>query len=1529
MIQGGIAGKLGNRYEAKWLVRSLLDVIADKALWLNFESVEIEYRGFEFAIARGEITEWHQTKVNSPAGNWTINAFKKEGVLKAFSNRLSADKNTHCFFVSQDNAKDFRTLTEKAQKTNSVEQYTRILSKDQSDHFEQLKTEWQQPEKVVFDWLKRSHVEIIPERELDSFIESHGDLYFQGGGKAAFPNLRDILENNFNKTLTSESARNAIKSQGVLKFKEWAFDPTIRQRLKDETAVYLQTYTPFGAGGETISRGQSTAFLDEILKTDGPELVLLTGVAGSGKSGVVRSAIEQLQEQKIPHLALRVDHYLSCCTREELGKKLIGREESPVSTLKGTFPNAPSILFIDQVDAVSEVSGRDGQIKEVIFRLITDAHNFRSVKIVVVCRTFDLDSDPRLKSLKEDSRTTQIDVPLLDWKTEVESLLKKKGVDTSLLKEPQRQLLRLPINLAVFLEIGEPEFSFQSRSNLHEKLLEKKQRTISKERKLQWSLIQPLTALCDWMSERQKLSAPASTLDVFQNAIDILTSEGLIMSSRGQVNFFHESFFDHIYARTFVNQKMNLVDLLKSTEQHLFRRTQVRQILEALRQNDFQRYLTELSSVLSSNDIRFHIKTAICQWLNSIDKPKEQEFKIISRFDDQNGKFHQFFRNAVLSTHAWFDLLNGRNWIRQQMDAGEKERAEMVLWWLSNIAGERPAEIASLLRSWWGDDMERAEKLLNWFGFVRRSKLDDDLFQLCEDVINSHPKDLFQDRGREHIMMLLYTWGEKSPECCGRVLYSLFRAWFTLNPGRNPFERDKLKAFDTRSLGEFAKKAPQAFLQGTTDAIVRSIDMVVDEGKTGENWYSFNYRTFSGDRFGFDGFLGMFRSALKNVAKDASEIAINYLEKLNPHKHQCLMHLHLEAIQANPADLGNRLPALVTNEMIFDAGYQGADWLSFANACHAALPYLDSEKKKVIEQAILDYTPERDIASRFLREINQKGEKESYLTKKDIIRYLNGAGYEQWRILEKIGEELLSPIAQSRLYELRRKFPNKIITEPNHMEVYCVGSPIKRAQCDRMDDSHWLSAIKRYDNDENRRYGHNFIDGGARELARELQEATKKDPARFSNLCLKIPDTAHHSYIEHILWGLAETEAPSDESLAQAVKRAHQHPEKPFGSEIARLVEKHPHIAADSEILEILIWYALNGKVNESEDSDLQNTKRETITIDTLIQRGEKFRICGINDARGWAWEALGSVLWKVSKAENRVWEAIEIALKQETLISVRCCIMKPITPLFNMNKERFSDAIRKLIVLPDGARYQYDAARLSPLITHTGIHLFPYIFHWLSELADELVTQLLSGGDETKELIGAWLVFCESFRTSACIDQADKLASVSVNHRRLLASVAADVIKWAENRHRAEALLRKFFSDGDEQVRNQAADVFRNVQAGEVELYQDLAGTFLKSPAFANNGFAVLRMLEDATCDVLVLVIEATQQVIKDIAEKGDQYGRRGTDVHQIQDLLKREYTSSESKPEARKKILDMIDLMLSCEIYGVDSILTAHDRW
>ncbi|MER8521256.1 ATP-binding protein [Mesorhizobium sp. M0644] len=1529
MIPGGIADKLGNRYEAKWLVRSLMDVLSGKAEWLQFENIDTEFHGFEFGIRRDGLTEWHQTKISSPGGNWAIGALGREGILSAFANRLSKDATAHCHFVSQDNAGTFHKLTEKARLANGTRQFLDALSQDQNDAFQQLLAKWATTPDTAYEWLQRSHVVTISETTLEWTIQSFGDLYFLNGGASAFANLRDIAEKNFNKLLTGASLRSLIRENGVLTIKDWALDPTIGERLKEETEAYLGTYVPFGAGGEVIQRSESHLLIQEILDPSGAELILLTGVAGSGKSGIVRSAISDLVSFGIPHLAFRVDQCLHCSTREELGRHLFGREEGPASTLKGAFPSTRSVLIIDQVDAISEVSGRDGKVKEVIFRLIADAHNFQSIKVVVICRTFDLESDPRLKQLKELRRAKQIDVPLFSWGTDVEPILVSKNVPVDRLSGPQRRLLELPINLAVFLEIDEKHLVFQSRSALHEKLIEKKQRVISKTLKPAWTVVQALGAMCEWMSKRQQLDAPISVLDPFPRAIDVLTSEGLIVLSRGRVNFFHESFFDHIFARSFVFREQRLVDMLRETEQHLFRRTQVRQILEALRQNDFSRYADELSSLLFGEKIRFHIKFAICQWLTTIETPTDREFEIVQDLDTLPDKYNQLFRRAVLSSHVWFDFLSAKQWIYTELECRSEKRTDTLLWWLSSIAGERPREISELLRRWWAGDAAKAEQLVSWFGFVHRKQSDDDLLQLCCDVVASHPLELFKDRGRDRITMLLHVWGEKSPEKCGQLIEAIFDAWYAQHPGQNPFDRDQEKVIEGYSLEELLKKAPKALAIGFTGALARAVDLVIAEGRAGSSWYSFNYRSYSGNRFGFDHFLGVYVAALKKVAEKDPSDAAEFLARLDPDKHECFMHIHLETIQANPTALAERLPNLVANKLAFESGWQGADWMSLATACREIFPHLVADQRCLIENRISQQNEEIEYASRLLRRIKEAGETGPFWTRGSALRALNRSGHKRWCILETIGEDRLSQTSRLQLSQLRRKFRGWQVDEPSQVEAHFVGSPIKRHSCERMSDRHWLSAIERYDNDEDMRRGRGFVDGGARQLAGELQEAAKKNPQRFSALLLQIPEAAHKSYAGHILSGLADAENALDEWLITAIRHAHQLDGRPYGNEIARLLINHPHLAATSDIADALIWYAMYGEASESEDADTTSVARETLTIDHLIQRGGGLHIRGINGVRGWTWEALGAVLWHVPKLESAVWHALDIAVEQEMLIGVRCCMMKPLTPLFNADKNRFESTLRKLVGIASGSPIETHINRLAPLVTHTGVSLFPYVLSWLPELGRELISHLLGSGDRTKELIAAWFVFGESFRHPEFSQDADDLSAKSVDHRRLMADVAGDVLTWAEHANRADILLRRFFSDEDKEVRSQAADAFRRINPDEVARYRDLTREFLRSPAYADSGFAVLHMLEGATCDVLDLVVEAAGQTIIDLSKNGNQNGRRGTDVHRLQDMLKREYVSSEKSPEARTKILDMIDLMLSREIHGAESIVSAHDRW
>ena len=87
--------------------------------------------------------------------------------------------------------------------------------------------------------------------------------------------MREYLENNFNKNLTTEIVRADIRAAGALTIKDWSLDPTLAEKLRSETKAYLESYSPFGAGGFAISRSETDRLADLITKSDGPTVVLL------------------------------------------------------------------------------------------------------------------------------------------------------------------------------------------------------------------------------------------------------------------------------------------------------------------------------------------------------------------------------------------------------------------------------------------------------------------------------------------------------------------------------------------------------------------------------------------------------------------------------------------------------------------------------------------------------------------------------------------------------------------------------------------------------------------------------------------------------------------------------------------------------------------------------------------------------------------------------------------------------------------------------------------------------------------------------------------------------------------------------------------------------------------------------------------------------------------------------------------------------------------------------------------------------
>ena len=1488
MFRGGIADKLGNEYERKWAVRALLEVLSGSADSMRYEGIPKEFHGFEFAFYQAERSEWHQTKINAPSGNWTLNALRNQGVLDAFKRRLSTDADAKCVFVSQDPASQLRELCKKVRMANNVKEFLNAVSEENLKTFRELVSIWKVEQGTAFEWLSRCKFRTESEQSIDEAITMYG-RHLLSGDADLFAILSKYLTGNLNKPITTEQARKWIHEHSPFTFRPAALDPTLRERINAANQRYLESYTPFGIKGRKIARAQANHIVERLQDADGPHLILLTGKAGSGKSGVVREIITRLADQAIPHLAFRMDRYLSCGTGEEIGHNLLGRDESPVSVLASLAPSSPSVLIVDQIDAISEISGRTGAVKEALFELIRETRHYGDVRCLLVCRDFDLENDPQYRDLEQRDKAERVPLPLLSWENDVAPLLKSVEVPVDSIPDGQRELLILPLNLSIFLEILEidnPVFNFSSGTALMERLLEKKIRDLRRDRNFGWNVPEPLSAMSDWMSDKQDLSCPDCVLGKFDGARHWLFSEGLIVIERDRLAFFHESFFDFTFAQSFAQSDQDIADLLllTSTEQHLFRRTQVRQILTLMRSADRPRYLENLETVLTRPDIRMHVKRAVAQWLATLDDATQAELDIILRLDDGGEDFPVLLRKALFVSENWFDLLNGNGGLSNMLGTASARRQDTLLGWLGHTADKRPAPVSALLRRWWGNDPVRGERLVGWFSFVRRGPSSHALETLLIDVIGSGPGDLFSPYPGGG-QMLLDNWCEAKPEASAKILRAFFDQWFQRHPDEHLFISNAREGIETHNLTTIAEEAPDAFLDGMIPALLKSIQVAIKK----PDFSSLTIRLKTSNENGPGALFSLYHKALCALAKSAPHKAEQHLDRLDPTQHEALLHLHLETIGSNPAALGYRFEALLNEPCLFSAGWKEAEWMSFAEAARAVVE-AGCLPVETIEERVFRHRPEHEQAKQTLRKIQKDGEVES--SKKSVAHSLNYFGREELWILKTIGSDLLSSLGKKRLAELEREFPSENVPTPQALEMPWSESPLP------------LDKIPA---------------GGAPQLAQELEGGAKSDPDRFARLFLHLPEDAHPAYRERLLGGLAEAEEIDEDAVIAMLSEADAYPNRPFGDGIIRVIKRHPALAArDDSTFQILLWYAEHGDTPEITMNTREENQEDLTSIYNLV--------VGINSSRGAAWEALGRVVWHDSNRAEDSWAFVERRVVEETSLPVLTTMFYVLTPLFNLDQARFGKCLRRLTEPIAGQRD--DVAALMPLATDLAVRLFPYIERDLLDIALDLMERMIGSSDRGLNLVGSRWALAERLRRGNSKERFPDVHRQSPAHTQIWASYLCEFIANTQFRDMAIKELKKLFSHETPEVRKAAAEVFRYVPKDEFPHFMDLVRAFVESPALKDDASWIIKALKQASCDVTETVLEVGQKLTQNWRSQESLASHQAMNMRRLQEVLKREYVNSENRPEVRARFLDLFDAIAEQDIQGVDDLVRLDDR-
>ncbi|WP_375495076.1 hypothetical protein [uncultured Nostoc sp.] len=1541
-LPGGETDKIGNRYEGRWTVFCMIDVMDEKA-----DSIRLETPGedaFEFFVRRNGKLECHQVKRQKGGrGRWTLSALqdKQVQVLSDFWKSLS-NPDVSCVFVSTQDADELGELANRARSAASWTEFERdFLNKTQFGHFNTLRQKWRDCSEIAaFEALKRVSVETVGEDFLVSTIESRLAALVEGDPKTIRIELAELALERIHQELTAHDIWHYLLHERKYRRRQWGNDPHVLAAVETANNLYFSSLHDTQAiAGDVIPRDETQIAFEEL--TERKQSILLEGEAGVGKSGVMLQVLEKLHNQGFPVLTFRVDRLEPTLLPDNVGQQL-GLPGSPAIVLANIAQKRDCVLVIDQLDAVSLASGRNPQFFDCVAEIIKQAQAHSNIRVLLACRKFDLENDNRLKRLGGEKGIARlVTINRLAHSTVREVVGEKLGLDATRLGEKQLNLLSVPLHLGLLAEIAEDAtinaLNFQTAKELYDQFWKYKNNRLRERlgRSVQWT--QVIDALCDYMSsqQQQSLSAPERVVDEFEHDAKAMASEHLLILEGKRISFFHESFFDYAFARRFASRGHKLLPFLgRREEQHLFRRAQVRQILLHEREEDFNRYLDNLKELLTSPDIRFHIKQVVFALLATLNDPKEEEWNIIAALiGNHNDPVTQQVWRTLYSSVNWFKLLDFLGVIQQWLRDTSEERVEQAIRFLSIMQKQVPDKVADLAEPFVGTStvwsMRLAPLLLQFAKFSHSRRLFELFLGLIDTgILDDIGGDSTTDRD---FWSLIYTLPKQKPEWACEAISLYLNRWLNLSVSvgqNNPFSRNSgtlaSSNFYHEVLTESAEKAPQAFIQKILPFILKVINLTaIHEGNRPWNDAVWQWRMYGDSSKIKDVLLSAFESSLSKLAKNDPEYFINEVEQqLLASPSKTIEYLLIRAYTANGkifVDAAiNYLHAqptrLETGYLAGQGNVSAAPFWATRQLLVAIIPYCSSEHLEKLELLILNYYPAWEMSyeyrtrrgyAQFVLLDAIHNAQISKLKLEFKIFFINLFLLEptiigSWaKVALQRFEAPIQPYYPSetitrRLYEWQRKFGETSVEAPKSMVVSFVGSPIPEPARQKMTDKHWLKAIRRYDR--------------AAELSDFLEAQVKKEPARFAALVANFPDDTNSLYFDAVLRGI--TEVGIDVRTAFCIcQRCHQLPQRPCGKSIAWLFEKLADLPWTVSALDILLCYALN-------DPNPEQELWRTQTPSGQVDYGDKILTAGMNSTRGRAVSAIAKLIF----ADKNRASYFQIPMQQivrDPSIAVRCYTAEALTAMLNYDRNLAVSLFLKLCETED-------ALLETCTVEHFLYYAIPTHFQQLTPILERMITSNLP----EVVRVGARQACLSSLAIEEARSFAERCLSGTDLHRISAAEIFVANLRTAHLREFCETALTQLFNDPDEKVREQAAKCFFKLEGEELSEYVNLAEAFVNSRAFESDCSYLIDALKKTTAKLPDITCLVCEKFINSFGlASADIRTHSAVDASEVSELLIRVY--SQSKDETmRSRCLDLVDRMIQMGAYGLDQALQQFER-
>ena len=1481
--RGGYADKLGNRYEGRWVVRQLLDLLNERLTQVIVEAVGDDEAGIDLWIMRPDGTrQAQQCKArNASKDSWSIADLNARGFLRFMRKQLDRSDSHEVAFVSGVPTTVFGDICQSARDSTG-----------DSEHFHEFQIEKVGNERRkafqkfcrcldldptnishradAFEFLRRMHF-ILWDDNLASREDllSQASVLVDGEPKLVIASLAEFVLNNLRKSITVEGVRQYLIGLGFHP-RQLARDNRVGPAVERLRRQFDESIAPYLIAGELIERKETKELLAN-LREDG--LVVLHGAAGSGKSGVLYELTRILETEGVPYLPIRLDRHEVKHNVQQFSKDL-GLPESPAQCLVALAGDKPGVLILDQLDALRWTASHSSEAldvsKEIVREIITFRDMGKPVMVVLAGRTFDLEHDPEIRNWLKDSPTRKcrrVEVKSLSDEM-VGSVVVKLGHDYAAMSPRQRLVLQSPQHLAMWAELVPRGMTgyFDTGVQLIKQFWDSLYCKLSKAGISAEQANGVIDAISKYMEQKGVLSAPLSLTEGYPRELDELQSNGILYVSGSQISFCHQSYLDNWIARRLlkeihIGQGTIRAWLGGKAKQSLFCREQLRQALSLLLEESPKEFLGCIGEMLPDEGVRFHLKHLVLELIGQIEQPDVEMLDFLKKLLGDTYWTEHVIESVCLNHPSYIRWLGQSGILMSWLDSQNEKRIEQALWLVRSVASNAPDEILEILERFVDRGDEWRNRVLNNIGWEVGTE--------SERTFNLRLK-----LARQGITSDYLDWSEIVRRAPSRAIllieavvsilmpYDLKPYWEKSDSGSR---RKRLEGRPSKdALKPLAIENPEFVWDLLMPHILRLVPSISAKANIYDAFDDDDIAARPDDRSLFRGILRLVTEVGKTLARKNAKEFLARTRSIRDASSPVVQRLMLDAFSELPSEAADEaLGWLMADPARFhlSSGVRESEWMPAARLIQALSPHCSAEVFGRLEDKLIHYhEPQEKELAKFYLDNWKEGFGDAFW------------GRAQYFLLPALYPTRQSPLTIGLIGVVNRKFavlPQRRFLKGGSKGISgWVGSPLSNKKLEIISDKAWLNIVSNRDIPfrDNRRWkqiGNDKIaESTVQHFARDLYRIAKRFPDRFGRLGQHFPADIHPDYIAAVLEGLGQV-APNDipeaeksdwrpasfEVILRFVERIHLNDDRGVANGFCWLVHNRPEENWPDYIVDRLLRYATNhpdpepGMLNVWPSAKSRNVA--DISVHGLLENVP-------NSVRGVASLAIGALLNAHPDWLPRLAPAIE-QLAHDPHPVVRAGAIEACLPVLNINRgqaiEWFGMACR-----PD----------LRVAATRGGINYFNCgMESHFSILAPIILAMAYSpyldvSQEGAEEITARWL-FHGFFS-----DELRRCMAGTLAQRKGVAQVASQFLPEKEYSEKCQELLAPLLDDPDSEVRQETGRAFYDAKLLSVPGYDRFILKYTKTKAFADDPSVLLGVLKDYSGSLI-----SVAEVILNICEQ------------------------------------------------------------